>query len=320
MQDIASSLEHSLADLQPDEWKRRLLEQADENGMWQDLGPRHFATFIDQQATLLVSFETVQGIHALSETAQPIGFDLVKTQGWSHLCVISDGDTWFRDPQVYALFDRLIDEGFFEDFDKVVFYGAGPCGYAAAAFSVAAPGATVIAVQPQATLDARMTEWDDRFVEMRRVSFTDRYGYAPDMLDAAEQAFVLYDPRQPLDAMHASLFERANVERLRMPFMGSALQTRLIHMDILYPILSLAGAGKLTPLAFYKLHRNRRSHRAYLKALTGHLDTQDRPYMNILVCRNVVSRLRAPNFRAKLKDLSRRSKEGAFRAPPPAAQ
>ena len=50
------------------------------------------------------------------------------------------GDTWFRDNRVYGYFDRLIADGFFEDFDTVIFYGAGSCGYAAAAFSVAAPG------------------------------------------------------------------------------------------------------------------------------------------------------------------------------------
>ena len=108
--------------------------------------------------------------------------------------MVAEGQSWFRDPAVFAYFDRLVDDGFFDEFERVIFYGAGPCGYAAAAYSVAAPGATVVAVQPQATLDPRMTEWDDRFVEMRRTSFTDRYGYAPDMLDAADQAFVLYDP------------------------------------------------------------------------------------------------------------------------------
>jgi len=108
--------------------------------------------------------------------------------------MISDGDTWFRDPQIFNFFDRLIDDGFFEEFDNVVFYGVGPCGYAASTFSVAAPGSTVVVVQPQATLDPRMTEWDDRFKHMRNTSFTNRFGYAPDMLDACAQAYVLYDP------------------------------------------------------------------------------------------------------------------------------
>ena len=136
MQDVVNSIDVSLAGLEKPEWKTRLMALADENGMSQDLGEKHFATFIDLKSTLLVTFETIQGIQALSETEQPLGFDLVKSQGWSHLCLISDGDTWFRDQRIYGFFDQLIDDGFFEDFDQVIFYGAGPCGYAAAAFSV----------------------------------------------------------------------------------------------------------------------------------------------------------------------------------------
>ncbi|TDK43230.1 phosphoadenosine phosphosulfate reductase [Antarcticimicrobium luteum] len=319
-QDDENGFEASLADLGKAEWKAALIAQAEAHGMSQELGKRHFATFIDKKATLLVTFETIQGIRALSETAQPFGFDMVKAQGWSHLCLISDGDTWFRDEDVYAFFDQLIDDGFFEDFDRVLFYGAGPCGYAAATYSVASPGATVIAVQPQATLSPRMTEWDDRFTEMRRIDFTSRYGYAPDMLDAAEQAFVLYDPRQALDAMHATLFARPNVSRLRLPFMGSALQTQLIEMKILYRLLSLAGAAKLTEQKFYELSRGRRENGVYLRNLMNHLDQNERFYLTMLLCRNVTSRLRARRFRRRLDQLEQLAEEGAFRAPPPPAQ
>lgn len=313
-------IDASLADLNKAEWKAALIAQAEAHGMSQELGPRHFATFIDKKPTLLVTFETLQGIRTLSETAQPFGFDMVKAQGWSHLCVISNGDTWFRDEAVYAFFDQLIDDGFFEDFDRVLFYGAGPCGYAAAAFSVAAPGATVIAVQPQATLTARMTEWDDRFVEMRRTDFSDRYGYAPDMLDAAAQAFVLYDPRQALDAMHATLFARSNVSRLRMPFMGGALQTQLIEMKLLYRLLSLAGAGKLTECKFHELYRARRDHMPYLRNLMAHLDQAERPYLTMLLCRNVTSRMWARRFRRRLDQLEQLAEEGIFSPPPPPAE
>jgi len=318
--DDETGIEASLADLNKAEWKAALVALAEAHGMSQELGARHFATFIDKKPTLLVTFETLQGIRALSETAQPFGFDMVKALGWSHLCVISDGDTWFRDDAVYGFFDQLIDDGFFEDFDRVLFYGAGPCGYAATAFSVAAPGATVIAVQPQATLAARMTEWDDRFVEMRRTDFSHRYGYAPDMLDAAERAFVLYDPRQALDAMHATLFERNNVSRLRMPFMGGALQTQLIEMNLLYRLLSLAGAGKLTDSKFHALYRARRDHMPYLRNLMAHLDQNERPYLTTLLCRNVTSRIRARRFRRRLDQLEQLAQEGVFTPPPPPAE
>ncbi|MCI5095560.1 MAG: phosphoadenosine phosphosulfate reductase [Rhodobacteraceae bacterium] len=316
MQDGSNSLDQSLAGLSKKDWKESMVKLAEEHGMYQPLGDRHFATFVDLNNTLLVSFETIQGIHSLSDQAQPLGFDMVKAQGWSHLCVISDGDTWFRDNRIYGFFDQLIDDGFFEEFDRVIFYGAGPCGYAAAAYSVASPGATVVTIQPQATLDPRITEWDERFVEMRRTSFTDRFGYAPDMLDAADQAFILYDPRQDLDAMHSALFERPNVTRLRLRNMGGTLQTRMIDMDILYRILSLAGAGKLTEKAFFKLYRARRDNVAYLRSLMSLLDAEERPYLNTLLCRNVTSRQRAPKFRRRLEALEQQAQDGDFRLPP----
>lgn len=316
MQDISDKIDAPLTGLDAAMWKNRLMSLAQEFGEFHDLGKRHFTTLIRQKSTLLVTFETVQGIRALSETAQPFGFDLVRTQGWSHLGLISNGDTWFRDPAIYAYFDSLVDNGTCDEFDRVVFYGAGPCGYAAAAFSVAAPGATVVAVQPQATLETAMTEWDPRFTEMRRTSFTDRYGYAPDMLDAAQRAFILYDPREEHDAMHAALFARPNVTRLRMPFMGSALQTRLIEMDLLYRLLFMAGAGKLSRASFYRLYRARRDNPSYLRSLMQRLDADDRPYLNTLLCRNVIARMKAPKFRRRLDLLEKDARAGKFPLPP----
>ncbi|MEL0435920.1 phosphoadenosine phosphosulfate reductase [Phycobacter sp. K97] len=318
MQDSADTLETDLSGLKPAEWKTRLAALSEELGLFQPLSKRHCASFIDEGNTLLVTFETIQGIQNLSDLAQPLGFDLVRNLGWSHLCLISDADTWFRDDQVYAFFDQLIDDGFFEEFDKVLFYGAGPCGYAACAYSVAAPGATVVAIQPQATLDPRMTEWDERFIEMRRTSFTDRYGYAPEMLDAADHAFVLYDPYERLDAMHAALFARPNVTRRRLPNFGDAVQTRLIEMEILYQLLSMAGSDKLSDEAFSRLLRARRNNPAYLRNVMAHLDKTDRPYLMTLLCRNVSARLRAPRFRQRLQNLRQRAADGDFTLPPEA--
>jgi len=252
----------------------------------------------------------------VSDGDQPLGVDVVRQHGWSHLCIVCDGDTWFRDPRVYAYFDRLTDDGFFEDFEQVLFYGAGPCGYAAAAFSVAAPGATVMAVQPQATLDPRMTEWDPRFTEMRRTSFTDRYGYAPDMLDAANEAFVIYDPREELDAMHASLFQRKNVTRLRMANMGGTLQSDLLNLGLLLPLIDLAGTGDLSSYAFYDLYRMRRNYPPYLRRLAARLDAGDRPYLNMMLCRNALTRMSLPRLRRRLDQLVREARDSG--APIPA--
>ncbi|MCF6232142.1 MAG: phosphoadenosine phosphosulfate reductase [Rhodobacteraceae bacterium] len=313
MQDATNSIESSLANLGRREWQARLIAVADENGMHQLLGKRHFATFIDRKDTLLVTFETTQGIRSLSQTAQPFGFEMVRALGWSNMCIMSNGDTWFRDEEVYSFFDQLIDDGFFDDFETVVFYGAGPCGYSAAAFSVVSPGATVVAIQPQATLDPGMSEWDDRFPEMRRTSFRDRFGFAPDMLDAAARAFIIYDPRQELDAMHATLFARPNVTRLKMPGMGGALQTQLMEMNMLYRLLTLAGTSKLTKEAFYDLYRARRDNKFYLNGLRGVLEKEKRYGLLAMLCRNVIRRLDMPKFAERLEELEEMADAGEFR-------
>ncbi|MDQ2088369.1 phosphoadenosine phosphosulfate reductase [Marimonas arenosa] len=310
MQDTSAPIDTDLSGLDKAEWLTRLADTAEARGHFQPLGRKHAAAFIDAGSTLLVSFESIQGIRALSDAARPIGWQMVDTNGWSSLTLISEGDTWFRDPKVYGYFDALIDDGFFDDFDTILFYGAGPCGYAAAAFSVAAPGAKVLSIQPQATLDPRVTEWDERFTHMRRTSFTDRYGYAPDMLDAAACAYVIYDPQVELDAMHAALFTRRNVDKYRLRFMGSAIQSELIEMGLLIPLLSAAADGTLDTQGFAQLMRARRDHPPYLRAVLAHVDHHDRPGLAAMICRNVLARLdNAPRFARRLKALERESRD-----------
>lgn len=311
MQDTPNTFDAPMTALPKAKWFRALKQIADVEGFYAPLGPKHAAAFVEEGDTLLVTFESFQGVQALSETAQPLGWDMVRAMGWSHLGVICDGETWFRTEEVYTFFDELTDDGFFDEFDRVIFYGAGPCGYAAAAFSVAAPGASVVAIQPQATLNPRMTGWDDRFSDLRRIDFTSRYGYAPDMTEAAQDLHVIYDPREELDAMHAALFHGPQTTLLPVPFLGDAIQGEMLEMAVLYRVLAKAGTGKLTAQSFYRLMRARRSHPAYLRNLLAALDRDGREGLAEQLCRFVVARQNAPRFKRRLDDLqARRQKAG----------
>ena len=303
MQDARRKFDPNLEGLPKEEWALRLADVANEHGFFEKLGDRHLAAHVRRSDTLFVTFETLQGMHELTHTSEPFGWEMVRLAGWSHLCLASDGDTWFRDTMVFDLFDRLADEGFFDEFENILFFGAGSCGYAAAAFSVAAPGAQVLVIQPQATLDPRITEWDKRFPEMRRTDFSYRYGYAPDMLDACSQAFVLYDPAESLDAMHAALFSRPGVIKLQMRHMGDTLQVDLIEMEILQSLLVQAAQGQLTELSFAQALRARRSHPPYLRRLMALLSANDREDLVYMLARNVTSRMKAPRFRRRLAEI-----------------
>lgn len=301
MQDSPNAFDIPLTGLDWSSWLQRAEDVVGEDGYVERLGRRHAAIFLEEKPTLLVSFETRASVAGLSARDHPLGWSMVRALGWSHLCLLSDGETWFRDRTVYGYFDRLVDDGFFDEFEQVIFYGEGACGYAAAAFSVASPGAKVVALRPQATLDPRISEWDDRYAEMRRVAFDDRYGYAPDMLDAAEHAFVLYDPEIALDAMHAALFTRANVTRFRLRFLGSRLEKGLMDMDVLLRILAQVSSGKLNRLSLARLFRARRGHVPYLKRVLARLERENRLYLVALWSQAVMREIPGPRFRRAMR-------------------
>ena len=301
MQESPDTLDTPLSGLNWDAWIDKVDDHIVTNGFVEYLGAKHFAAFVENKPTLLVTFESLDQVQALPTNGQPVGWGLAKALGWSNMALISDGDTWFRDPRVFGFFDRLIDDGFFEKFDQVLFYGAGPAGYAAAAFSVAAPGARVLCIQPQATLDPRVAEWDDRFLHMRRTAFDTRYGYAPDMLDAAEEGVILYDPDNKLDAMHAALFTRPNVTRFRMRHLGPEMGQSLMEMSLLLRLIAQMSAGKLNRLNIARLFRARRKHVRYLKRVMMRLEREERLYLNALWAQCVMRNTPGPRFRKSLR-------------------
>ncbi|CUH50602.1 hypothetical protein [Shimia marina] len=310
MQDSPNGFETPMLGLTKVAWLQQLEQVAQNHGGFEALGTRHWASFVEDKPVLLVTFETIETIQKRGDTGQPLGWELVRELGWSHLSLVSDGETWFRDPAVYAYFDRLADDGFFDEFEEVVFYGAGSCGYAAAAFSIASPDAQVIALQPQATLSPRLTPWDRRFSHSRKVSFEGRYGFAPEMASAADRCFVIYDPKVDHDAMHATLFLRENTVLLPTPYLGDEIEKDLLEMQILFRILVKAGAGTLSRRAFYKLYRARRGHSPYLNRLLDAVNRKKRPFVSALLCANVARRLREPRFLRHLNGLVQAADQG----------
>lgn len=273
MKDFAEDLAELAATPDAGAWRVVIEDIAEERGYFDALGPDHAALFTDAGPVLLVSFETDPSIRARDGHA-PLGWALTRPHDHSSLVLTSRARSWFRDPEVYAYFDRLIDDGFFDEFERVVFLGAGPCGYAAAAYSVAAPGATVIALAPQASLAPDWAGWDRRYPEARRLDFGSRYGYAPDMIEAAAAAFVIHDPAEAEDAMHATLFARAGATTIRARHFGDALSLILDDSGALEKIVAAATAGALTETKVYRALRARRDDPGWLKRFLSDVEAR----------------------------------------------
>lgn len=283
-------------------WLERLDEICSEYGYFEPIGAHHHAFFADEGPTLIVSFETVESVRARKDQ-MPFALSVAAPRGWSQLCIMAEGDTWYRDPAVYRYFDRLVDDAFFEDFDRVLFYGAGMGAYAACAFSVCAPGATVLASVPRATQDPAIAGWDDRTPKARRLNFSDRFGFAPDMIEGTGEVFILHDPREMLDAVHAALFTRPFVTQLRTPFLGSRPDHALDAMGVLPTLLIEAAEGRLTSARFAALWRQRRNFGPWLRTILTHVESAGQLRRALGVCRSVNARLQAPRFRRRQAEI-----------------
>lgn len=304
MTDHALEFEANLAKLDDSAWADRLDELAEEYGYGHALGANHRVVFLDAGPKLIVTFENAEHIRKHNLGAAPFGFQYAQVDGWSVLTIISDSESWFRDAAIYGYFDRLIDDGFFEDFDDVLFFGANGGAYAACAYSVASPGAMVLALRPQATIAPQIVGFDTRYTDQRRLDFTSRYGYAPDMLDAAHHAYVAFDPTQRLDAIHAALFTAKNVTPLRCNHLGGRLDLTLEAMGVLEDMIQGAMDRTLTRFNFAKMMRARRSQMTFMRALHRRAMQTGHPVLAANVCAHALRKTDDAFFETKLAELA----------------
>jgi len=292
--------------IQPPDWQRRMLRIAEGDGDFLPLGDKHYAFFAEERPVLLVTFEDAATLRERDDKL-PEHFTLAQNRGWSLLTILAEGETWWRDPAVFRYFDRLADDGFLEDFDRVVFYGAGPAGYAAAAYSITAPQAELVLVAPRA-----IAGWDERHRIARRINFRGRYGYAPDMTESASKVWLIHDPLHQPDAMHAALFQRPWVTPLHARYTGEGTEDTLremkvldrILMKVLDRILEAAMEGNLSEERFSWLWRGRRSNGSYLGAVLAAARLSGHPKREVKICRSVTARLNAPRFARRLAELT----------------
>lgn len=298
--------EQSWIDNVPDQesrsaWRDRLEEIGRQEGFFETLGDEHSALFVKRGKTLVVTFDNLDDVYDRGENRMPWGFSYTQSRGWSVLGMMAHDWTWYRDEAVFDFIDRLKSEKFFDQFDRVVFYGASMGAYAACVFSSAVPGATVVAISPQATLDREIAPWETRYKKAWRRSYRGRYGYAPDLVQGAEQVYIFNDPTSPLDSMHAALFSKGNLTKLKCRFMGHRIASLWVRMGVLKPVIEGCIEGTLTRVEFFRLMRKRHESTRYQKEILNRLVQQNRHELTVRYCKAILSRRRAPMFRKEMK-------------------
>ena len=271
-----------------------------ENDFIKELGEDHVGIYVQGDDTLVVCFENLDKVEESNMNRAPWGYSFISGLGHSFLGLMAAKWSWYRDNAVLDFFDELKEQVFFDQFSKVVFYGASMGGYAAAAFSSVAPGSTVIIVSPQATLERRTASWETRYRKAWIRDFTGRYGYAPDQVKSAKKVHLFFDPDNREDAMRAALFRGENIYKFRCLFLGHRMASLMQRMGILKSTVLSCINGDITSNSFYSDLRKRREENRYLLEMLNRLVRKKRPDLIVKYCSAVLVRRPGPKFRRQL--------------------
>jgi pimeloyl-ACP methyl ester carboxylesterase len=250
---------------------------------------KHSLTFVKRSDTLLVTFDNLDIAMNKREDRRPWGFSFIEAQGWSMLGVMANGWTWFRDAWLSGEFDRLRDEGFFDQFQRVIFYGASMGGYAALTFSSAAPQADVLAFSPQSVLDKELVPWETRYRIAWDYDYSDHYGDAAVTIAKSRRVNLFFDPFSPLDKAHIDRLNGPNVRFYRAPFLGHRLASSMQQMGILQDVILATMDDTLNPREFAHRLRARRDGRRYKKETVDRLIDRGRAELAARLCRHFLT-------------------------------
>jgi len=243
-------------------------------------GPRHSLMFVRRvRPILFVSFDNLANVNDNGSERGPWAYKFAREMLVSHLGVMAHGKMWYRDAELIARMQKLAADGFFAQFERVVFSGSSMGAFAALVFSSLAPGAHVLAFNPQSTLDPELVPWENRYWIGIRQDWSLPLSDAKDALAQAARVSVFYDPYFEPDRRHFERIEGRNVTAYKCWFSSHKSAVFLRKIDALKPIMTAGLLGELTQDQFYTLYRRRRELRWYAGALEEYFMARDRKAM-----------------------------------------
>ena len=220
---------------------------------------RHSLMFVRRPVNrLLVTFDNLSNVGDTSVEREPWAFKYARDENISHLGIMAHVSDWYRDPTLIDRMKKLKKDGFFEGYDRVIFAGVSMGGYAAIAFGSLVPGAHVVSINPQSTLDPDLVPWETRYENGRRQDWTLPLGDAAKLTRKLGRVNIFYDPYHELDQQHVDRFSGKNVHIFKCWFSNHKTAVFLRKIDALKPVMSHCIFDELTGPDFYRLYRARR--------------------------------------------------------------
>jgi hypothetical protein len=238
----------------------------------------HALTYIERDpSTLVVTFDNLSSVNDRSLGRLPWGYKIIKELGHSHLGVMAMRKDWYRETSLIAEMQSLAQDGFFAKFDRVVMAGTSMGGFAALTFSSLAPGATILAMSPQSTLNEGIVPWETRFEIGRARNWRLAHSDAAFEIEDASKIYLISDPYEKLDQRHIDRLHGENIIHLKSWYSGHFSPVFLRRAEILKEVFMQAIDGSLNETSYYALYRARRNLPWYAKSLTKNLEDRNHP-------------------------------------------
>lgn len=262
---------------------------------------RHSLMFIRRPVKrLLVTFDNLSNVGDSSVMREPWAFKFARDANISHLGIMAHVADWYRDADLIARMTALAEDGFFDGYDRVIFAGVSMGGYAAIAFGSLVPGAHIVSVNPQSTLDPDLVPWETRYENGRRQDWTLPLSDSAALTKDLGAVHIFYDPYHELDQRHVDRFDGDNIRIFNCRYSVHKTAVFLRKIGALKPVMERIVFDTLTEHEFYKLYRGRRDLPWFRGSVVAYFNDKGR---------NEVGERFTQAFRTRLRAIKREERE-----------
>lgn len=220
----------------------------------------HSLLFVARSApVLLVTFDNLSNVRDRSPQRLPWAYKYARDAKASHLGIMAHRGDWYRETNLIARMQTLADDGFFANYERVLFAGSSMGAFGALSFSALVPGAHVLAFNPQSTLDPKLVPWESRYAKGQKQDWSLPFSDPACHLENATQVSVFFDPYFEPDKRHFERLSSPSVQAYKCWFSNHKSAVFLRKIGALKPVMDEALFGELTQEKFYRLYRCRRN-------------------------------------------------------------
>lgn len=246
--------------------------------------------FVYDRERLLITFE-----FAGAPFERPDGYRLgwasrpLRNRGISHLCIKPKRVDWYRGADLHQALAALARKRFFRQFRRVITYGGSMGGFGAMVFADLVGAHTVLALNPQTTLDLNKVPGENRFPKAQEQSWSGPFSDVADELSDRAELIVAVDrcfrpDWRHLTRLRPEVLSKATI--LNMPYLGHSIPAHMQALGVLAPVLNGVLEDRLETGAFYARLRERRRLKRYFNRLGNQARVQRSALFSEIVARH----------------------------------